>query len=672
MDKKFLLLILGILLIGIVSATNVIENNTFIPNQVAVADTIPAGMRISTNSIPIILNSVNKMPLGNSTVAYLLWNDSQTILARAVVVGNTFIFNYPLNANQNYSIVSNASSGTVKPVYNNTAITALPIVGTYLNWTAGVSGIGLPSITYSSAFNILSANVTSNNKSFTTNSVNFNLNTTEMSTENFTINLTAISQDNIRADFIYNGVNYGSAGKSNDSLNVMFSKKIQIPLITNSPLGTFYWNITYTNSSLIEQTDYYYQTDSILSFGICSANLTTNYLNYTFRDESNSSLINASIPYSNFTYFIGDGTLIKSKTFVSTVENPSYSFCFSPNNSTINVTSFVQYASTNYPQRTLTESYSLSNITTNKTLYLLSSTDGIYVTFQVINQAEQPISEVNVVGTRAISGLTTIIAQGLTDSSGSVTFWLNPDFSHIFNFTKTGFDLFTTSLFPTQSSYTISLIGGGVVSGQDYSKGISYSINPKATQVLNNNTLYNFNYTISSSLWTISEFGFTLTNSSGFIFNTTSLSANGGTLNVGLNVGNNSYLTMNYYYIINSTYTNASTIWKIWNSYGSGHSINSFFSDLSLYISSGSGLFGIDNFALNIIIFLIILLTTGILSYQYGISSPASIMGVIFGLVFFFDVVLGLVSSPIAAIPHLPTFLVAFIFIILIIREGMK
>ena len=211
------------------------------------------------------------------------------------------------------------------------------------------------------------------------------------------------------------------------------------------------------------------------------------------------------------------------------------------------------------------------------------------------------------------------------------------------SFSKTGFETETLAIFPTQSAYTVS-IGGGAVTEPDQTRGVSLVVKPQLSFLVND-TSYNFNYTISSTYWNMDEFGYTLIYSNGTIIATeTSTASGGGVLSTTANTFNSSYKTMNYYYLINTTYTNASRIWYIQNTEGTEYSISNFFTRLTLYIDAG--MYGFDDFGKALISFLILVLVAGGLSFRYGINSEVAIMGIIFGLVLVLDVGLGLIPNP--------------------------
>ena len=121
----------------------------------------------------------------------------------------------------------------------------------------------------------------------------------------------------------------------------------------------------------------------------------------------------------------------------------------------------IQYSSTGYPQRKYDDNTDLTSTITHKTLYLLSSSDGIYSTIQVIDENGNIITGVEVEIERQFSGAWTIIGKESSDSAGTVTFWVNPDYSHRFTFTKSGCVTSTQTIRPTQTTYTASMNCGG-------------------------------------------------------------------------------------------------------------------------------------------------------------------------------------------------------------------
>lgn len=410
-------------------------------------------------------------------------------------------------------------------------------------------------------------------------------------------------------------------------------------------------------------------SDNEFNFGYCNTTLKTPYINFTFKDETTLQNINASIS-SSWTYYISSVSTQKSYSFTNNTDNPSYSFCFSPNLSVTAIPTLT-YDAVGYAQRSYTSTFTLTNSTNNTVLYLLSTADGQYVTFQVLNQADQ-----------AVSGATIEIYQGgilfesrTTDSAGTATFFMNPLLSYRIDTSKTGYDSASSTISPTQTTYTIYLGGTGTTNlTSSYSRGLTYLFAPTPFE-LNNNTIYNFNFTLVSSYWDLQEFGFVLRNLSGYVFSTQSMVANSGTVDANVNTGLNQFLRMDAYWLINGTYTNVSKTWYIINSNDTQYSIKNFFDRLRTYMNDpadSDGLFGLKggtgNFSLTLIIFVVIFAIAGTMSYKFGLTSTGAILMVIFALTYLADGILNLVprigDAPVA------TILVGIILVVNLIKEN--
>ena len=505
---------------------------------------------------------------------------------------------------------------------------------------------------------------------FIENSQTFNTSSFETAKEIFTINITTNGTIPTSTKLIYDGTTFLSTTITNTAGNDFdISRTIDIPLVNETK--TWFFNFTINGLEISSSTQN--QIINATNFTLCNAELTVPFLNITFKDEGNLSDLNASIPTSEFVYYLGSGTVNKTLEFINNTDNANYAFCSTPNR-TLNVDPRVQYKSgASYPQRIwdqVVQEY--TNTTTQQVLFLLSSADGIFVTFQVINQAEQPLKGVVVTGTRIIEGSEQLVASGTTSAAGSVTFWLNPDFSHTFTFVKEGFTTFVTSLFPNLPTFTIQL---GVTTGvvQDFTQGISYTIRP-AGDYLEQNTNHTFNFTLSSTFFTVDQFGITLRFANGTEVGTNTSTSNGGTLSLFTNVSNDSKIFLDFNYLINETFSNGTRTWIIQDLAGSEFSILRFFTDLSLYIDAG--LFGLDDFGKAFLSFIILLTTVGILSARYGIASEAAMMGIIFGIVLFLDVGIGLIPNPdfggINRIDNFISVLTGIILISILIREETR
>ena len=497
------------------------------------------------------------------------------------------------------------------------------------------------------SYTYLENNRTHNNESF------------ETATESFNINVEGPTS----ASLFYNGTEYTTIKSGNN-----FNRTIQIPV---GQLGnnSIYWIFDGVQNST---TSYQNVSETVLI--LCDSTYKTLFLNISFKDEDDLEVINASIPTSTFVYYLGDGTITKTLTYINTSVNFNYEFCATPNE-TLTVNSLIQFKQGSlYPQRIFSQTgASLTNTTTDLILYLLSVSDGLFVTFQVFGQQSDTIEGVSVSGTRVLAGSDTLVAQGTTDAAGTVTFWLNPDFLHTLTYIKTGFETVIESIFPTQTLYTVNMGGSAAALSTDNSEGIVIRILPSGS-FLDTNTFYTFSYIINSSVLTLEEYGFELFRNNGTsIHSATDTTSTGGTLDKSFNTSNESRISMNYFYITNGTTINGTTFWLVYDA--NDFSIYHFFTRVTTYITADIfGILGDDEgyFAKAMLSILILILVTGTISLRYGLASEAASTGLLFGVIFMLNM-FDLIPTPdflsFIELGNFLVFLVALYAIVTIIKE---
>lgn len=583
------------------------------------------------------------------------------------------------NTNITFNITSQVAGSTLTNI-------SLYIDG-ILNETKSISGI-LDTETFIKSFKILSSyewgvevcnsiNVCkfSDNRTLVItkiieNSRTHNTTAYDTSSETYSINVTANSSLTA-VNLLFNGTSFVMTDQGSGVWS--FTRNIPVSVVGNNSIN---FSFTYAGDTLYSDTLTYQNVLSTV-FGLCNATLSTEFLNISFKDESDSSVINASIPSSTFVYWLGDGTVTKTLNFINNSNNFDYTFCGTPNR-TLNINSFVQYKQgTAYPQRIYNqEDGILTNISTDLTLYLLGVSDGQFVTFQVFSGQSAVIEGADVTATISIGGSDIAVGQGTTDAAGTVTFWLNPDFLHRFTFVKTGFETVIETLTPSQTLYTITMGGGTASTVIDNAEGIFITTLPQGS-FLDANTEYTFQYTINSSSLTLTEYGFELFyNNGSSIFSDTGTTSTGGTLSTLFNTTNNTRLEMTYYYITNGTTVEGTTYWLIAST--NDFSIFHFFTRVTTYISANIfGILGDDNgyFAKAIISILILILVTGTISMRYGLGSEAAVTGLLFGVVFMLNT-FNLIPTPdfltFINLGDFLVFLVAMFGISIILKEERR
>ena len=496
------------------------------------------------------------------------------------------------------------------------------------------------------------------------NSRNFTSSIFETATETYKINVTANSSLTAIKLF-WNNTNHSMSNQGSG----LWTYTRDMPIGTGN--YTFNFSFIY-DENMIKSTNSTQELRKTL-FTPTNATYSDVFLNISFKDENDLSSINASISTSEFIYYLGSGSVNKTLSYSNNTNDLYFAFSGTTESEDLYVLPTVQYRQvSDYPQRIWEPSLQTYNSTqTDQILYLLSTTDGIYVTYQILDQVGDQLSGVEVTASRVVSGETVIVGTGTTDSAGVVTFWMNPDFLHTVTFEKSGYEDYTLNHFPTQATYTLTMASTTSSGINDYLRGVTYTIKPRVGRVLEGNTIYNFNLTLNSSYWDLDSFGFNLYDEDdNLIIANSSTSSSGGFVEVSENTLNYEHIKMNYYWVVNGTTTDATSGgWLIHTTTDANWSIITFFEDLSDY--KDDEIFGLDTDALNLIIFIIIFVSVGMMSYKFTIRSPATISGMVFALVFFFDFGLGLISIDMG-IPYFPTFFTGLIMVSLIIREAIK
>ena len=482
---------------------------------------------------------------------------------------------------------------------------------------------------------------------------------------NVTFNNDSNFIDNVSANMQYNGSIFEMTQIVSGNLS-RFSQEVSVPHNFDSLQMFFNTTLFYGNGSLgYELTGNFTQQINETIFGLCNATLIVPFVNFTIQDEENSSSLKGAIVDSDFNYSVNpDFTNGKSFSFTDLVEKPSYAFCGTPN-ITLYTQTGIDYKSNDYPQRRyVNTSMILNQSTTIQTLDLLLITSGNSVTFQVVNAAGQPLSGVAATVTRN-GGL---VESGFTDDAGSITFFLNPDFTYTFTFIKSGFNTFATTLKPTQSTFTITMATAEIVSG-NINQDITYTTSP-TNDVLDNETFVNFTFEVVSGFFIIQESGFTLVNGSDStqsIGSATCSGSTGCTSSLNTTTGNFTSISMNFFWKANDTFGNGTRTWRVVKTSAFEGSFALFKKDINNLGDS------FDDFTKAILTIFITLIVVGSLTWISGQTAPLAILGEIFATVFFLDM-LGVVPrvGGAGAIDHLVTVIIGAIFVIYALNESRR
>lgn len=350
--------------------------------------------------------------------------------------------------------------------------------------------------------------------------------TYETAHENYSLNFT---YDNIifngtpAVTLIYSGTQY-PATFTNTNGNVLARVNRDIPAISGAQQNfSFYWQINLTNSTgtYFFNSSFANQTvNEFNGFNICGPFSNVTYLNISYRDETTNQLINGTVILSSWTYNIVGSSLTNTLNYVSPLNGGSqvvqlqHAFCNSPPFYPIYVsTATYQYGNpvAGYSTRTWPfRALSLTNSSTFMTLYLISLTDSgtTPVTFQAVSsQTSTVVSGVRISAYRVINGTETLVADGYTDDSGVVSYYLSPITSYRIVAFGGGCSSLTSTIVPSSSQYNLMLNCGTNASGFTTElDGITYQRTPADGL----NTPGNINYTfyVSSSILNLTRVRF--------------------------------------------------------------------------------------------------------------------------------------------------------------------
>jgi hypothetical protein len=550
----------------------------------------------------------------------------------------------------------------------NNYLSSCTYTGSYctvpINFSSSTSG----DLTYS--------DVVIDNHGFIENGQSYSNNTFETEQKNFSINISYDSSEfTLGASLVYNNTDY-PATVTTTGYNATVNRSLLIP--TGVGNKTFYWKIALTN---VTGTYYFNSTSanitvSLLNMSLCGSPYTIPFINYTFHNETTAGEAVSATFTNSFTYWLSNPSVNKTYSFVNATQNFNYTFCFTPSASTIYLADSGTYDNLESQQRSFSNSsMTLTNRSIIKDLLLLPNSDGIYITFVIQNQGLSRVSNalISIIKTSDSSP----VEQKYTDGTGLAAFWLDTGTNYGITVTASGYDSYGTSLTPATSpvTYTLTATSSGGSGGNQ--GGITYTITPSNNK-LSNATTYTFTFDILSRSQDLDEYGFSLWNSTSQLtsYQIETSDTTGSELSLNYNTGNQSYITLKWYYIIDGDYTNGTKKYFVVNTAGTDNSIAHLFDDIDNFIGNDTtGILGIKkgdtngNFSLAIIIFLITFFLAGSMTYKYGITSLTATMFTIFSVILFFDIGVGLMPD-LLGVPHFITIFTGVVTLGLFIRES--
>ena len=291
-----------------------------------------------------------------------------------------------------------------------------------------------------------------NNNSFsvgaTVSSSIFNNNTYETSSEIFEIVVELVEGSQLSlARLIYNGTNYTISNISSSNNTYTLTRIIDIPLINSTyQSNSFYWSFIY-NGGETQTLGSNSQNVSNIFLSQCNATYTTQSLSFTYFDELNQTLLNATTyPTSlllNFKYWLGSGDIKKTYTFQELSSNlNNFQFCISENETFYTDMNLQYYTATDYSERSYYfRNYTLNNVSNDITLYTLLKTEATKFSIN-IKQGVNVFPDAVVAVWKYFVGLGNyrVVMIGLTDDKGKFSANLDLDQSYNFTINKNNYD----------------------------------------------------------------------------------------------------------------------------------------------------------------------------------------------------------------------------------------
>ena len=341
--------------------------------------------------------------------------------------------------------------------------------------------------------------------------------------------------------FIYDGVEYSATLNTINS--TYFYLESSISSYSNlTGNNTFYWNITLdgTEYSTIQRT----QEIKDINFSICDGSNNVTFLTLFFADEETNSPLNAKIRTSSWDYYISDPNAKQNYTYGVFTNSSSYSFCFTPSIRELFINSSVSYSANTYPERTNGINQKLTNSSTNLTLTLLSENSGIYSTLVFIDSITKVgIDSVNV----KIYDGTNLIIDKNTDSSGTISEFLNPNILYTVIATKTGYNDNTRTIRPSIEAQNIEMESTGITTQEGILNGLSYEFYP-SSYILDKNTNYSFGFYVKEGAESISYVNYSIYDDNNTLIGFSEKSNDGNLSQTLINTYNN--LTFKGIYVI--------------------------------------------------------------------------------------------------------------------------
>ncbi len=583
-----------------VSCSEVDGDTVFASNFTLTIDTTPPTITINPDNFFNTSNKSTTNQYGNALILNITLLDDRDLFG--------FQINITKDGTSFFNFINLSLSGDTG--YNYTEDINIT------TWDNGVYDIELITSDSIGGLNVVTENYQWYRGAFT--DTNPELSTLESG--EFTLNLTIDTSfiTNINVTLIYNNT-LREVTRVISGTFVYFNTTIKAPEITDNTNISYFWNVTVNQTGESFYDFLIHRNNTVFNWGLDNCTLfSTRALNFTIQDELNSSFLSADV--SGRFRFAVDG--INYRTFDLDVKSTSnFSICINPPEETFTVDYDLIFSASGYQQRDFEK---VGDVLTNDTvvlpLYLLNNNFGIFQRFSVVDTFSNPLVDVRVRMETTISGTTRTIEEKLTDGSGFVRFFANPDVTYTFTFSKVGFATETFLLVPDPSTIRTIVLGEEVTEGfVSTGTGISYSFSP-SNIVLNNNTDYTFMFNMTSNTFGITNCTLFLKNSSGDILSQSSSSFSTSACNIAItyNTGNLTFIKSEAKYTLDDDIDETFSLqYKVQATYVGEFSLMNFIDDVRDF-----GELGFNDFTRMFIAFIIMLGIVGTAAFKFGVTEP--------------------------------------------------
>lgn len=333
--------------------------------------------------------------------------------------------------------------------------------------------------------------------------------------------------------------------------------------------------------------------------------------------------------------------LITGETFSVYLETTGFSSTYSAATNPYTISSLqsglykLKASSGNYPERQYLD-LNISNVTTtNLNIYLINNTLGSEITFNIVSvDGLVPLEDVRTVFTKIINGTSTVIVEEESDFAGQVVVTLDSNTQYTINFSKTDYEDRTITLEPKNLEYLIKMVSTIGAYNQSVHEGIRYKFEP-SNIILNNNTKYNFTFTLNSTVWDVTGCALYLRNGSTLLDSTSSYTSSSCFLRIEQDTFSMTNITSEVIYQIGSAYNfTVSQQYSIIYTYEGQFSLKNFLDDLTDFSMAG-----FDSFGRRILAFIVIFIILAMASMKISFEHKEVPLFIFWALVGFFSYV---------------------------------